>query len=85
MSIPLPPAAIAELQTGNKIAAIKLTREATGLGLKEAKDLVEGYVAVNPALQAQLQAAQSSAGGSLLGWLVMMLLVVATIVYFWPR
>ncbi|HZJ81717.1 MAG TPA: 50S ribosomal protein L7/L12 [Guyparkeria sp.] len=27
---------------GNKIAVIKATRELTGLGLKEAKDLVEG-------------------------------------------
>lgn len=27
---------------GNKIAAIKFVRERTGLGLKEAKDLVEG-------------------------------------------
>lgn len=29
------------LRGGNKIAAIKAVREATGLGLKEAKDLVE--------------------------------------------
>lgn len=27
---------------GNKILAIKITRELTGLGLKEAKDVVEG-------------------------------------------
>jgi hypothetical protein len=31
----------AELAAGNKIAAIKLLREATGLGLKEAKDVVD--------------------------------------------
>jgi ribosomal protein L7/L12 len=30
------------LADGNKIEAIKLVREATGLGLKEAKDFVEG-------------------------------------------
>lgn len=30
-----------ELARGNKIAAIKLFREATGLGLKESKDAVE--------------------------------------------
>jgi hypothetical protein len=29
------------LADGNKIEAIKLVREATGMGLKEAKDLVE--------------------------------------------
>ena|SRR5688572_12787031 len=31
----------AALERGDKIAAIKLVREHTGLGLKEAKDLVE--------------------------------------------
>ena len=31
----------AALAAGNKIMAIKLVRERTGLGLKEAKDLVE--------------------------------------------
>lgn len=30
------------LVNGNKITAIKITRELTGLGLKEAKDVVEG-------------------------------------------
>ncbi|NJN40189.1 MAG: hypothetical protein HC807_04105 [Gammaproteobacteria bacterium] len=40
----LPEAAIAALGAGNKIDAIKLVREATGLGLKEAKEAVERYV-----------------------------------------
>jgi ribosomal protein L7/L12 len=31
------------LNEGNKINAIKLVREASGLGLKEAKDLVESW------------------------------------------
>ena len=34
-------AIVAALQAGNKIEAIKLCREATGLGLAEAKDFVE--------------------------------------------
>ncbi|MBI4064072.1 MAG: 50S ribosomal protein L7/L12 [Elusimicrobia bacterium] len=33
---------VLESAGGNKIAVIKLVRELTGLGLKEAKDLVEG-------------------------------------------
>ena len=32
-----------ELRAGNKINAINMVREATGLGLKEAKDLVESW------------------------------------------
>jgi ribosomal protein L7/L12 len=34
-----------ELAGGRKIAAIKLYRELTGVGLKEAKDAVEAHVA----------------------------------------
>ena len=37
----LPPQVLAELARGNKIEAIKLLREATGVGLKEAKDTVD--------------------------------------------
>jgi len=37
----LTPEAVSALASGNKIEAIKLMREATGLGLKQAKALVE--------------------------------------------
>jgi ribosomal protein L7/L12 len=39
----LPPRAVQELVAGRKIAAIKAYREATGAGLREAKDAVEAY------------------------------------------
>lgn len=39
--ISIPPEAREALDKGNKIQAIKIIREATGLGLKEAKDLVD--------------------------------------------
>jgi ribosomal protein L7/L12 len=45
---PLPEAAIAALDAGNKLEAIKIVREATGLGLKEAKEAVERYVPGDP-------------------------------------
>ncbi|WP_282875243.1 ribosomal protein L7/L12 [Pseudomonas peli] len=38
----LPAQVVAALERGQKIEAIKLLRELRGLGLKEAKDLVEG-------------------------------------------
>ena len=37
------PSVVAAIKAGRKIEAIKLLREATGLGLKEAKDLVDCY------------------------------------------
>jgi ribosomal protein L7/L12 len=39
----LPPDAIAALENGQLIQAIKIVRERTGLSLKEAKDVVERY------------------------------------------
>ena len=37
----LPPTVVDALQRGDKLEAIKLMREITGIGLKEAKDTVE--------------------------------------------
>lgn len=37
----LPPSVVIALRQGNKIEAIKLYREATGVGLKEAKEAIE--------------------------------------------
>lgn len=39
----VPAAALAALAKGQKLEAIRLTREATGLGLAQAKDLVENH------------------------------------------
>jgi hypothetical protein len=47
----LPSAALAALQQGRKIEAIKIVREREGLGLKDAKDRVERYVANDPMLK----------------------------------
>lgn len=45
---PLPDAVIDALQNGHTIEAIKLLRSATGLGLKEAKDVIDRYQSGNP-------------------------------------
>lgn len=42
--VKLPPDAIAALMRGNMIEAIKCVRNATGLGLKEAKDAVDFHI-----------------------------------------
>lgn len=55
----LPPDVQAALGRGDKIEAIKLLRAATGLGLKEAKDVIDGHP------QAQDQQSGMSAPGSL--------------------
>lgn len=44
----LPPAALDALARGNKLEAVKLVREASGLGLAEAKDLVDAHLHGTP-------------------------------------
>ena len=55
----LPAAAIAALEQGNKIAAIKALRVGRNMGLKEAKAMVDGYVRTRPELQRSLAAARN--------------------------
>lgn len=50
-NLSLPSAALAALQQGRKIEAIKIVRELESIGLKEAKDRVEQYVANDPRLK----------------------------------
>ena len=49
---PLPAAAVAALQAGNKIEAIKIVRAAQGIDLKDAKGAVDAYIRQHPALAA---------------------------------
>jgi ribosomal protein L7/L12 len=56
-SAALPLAAIVALQEGKLIEAIRHTREARALGLKESKDAVERYLCANPASREQFRIA----------------------------
>lgn len=47
--------AIAAIEGGNLIQAIKVIRTNTGLGLKESKDVVEAYLETHPAIKAKFQ------------------------------
>ena len=69
---PLSNSAVAALQHGNKIEAIKVTREERNIGLKEAKDAVDDYVRSQPILQASFAAAQAETKRSVLLWLAVL-------------
>ena len=56
----LPEEAVAALRQNRLIEAIKITRTATGLGLKESKDAVESYLLTNPPLKAKIDATRVS-------------------------
>ena len=76
----LPASAIAALNNGQKIEAIKIVREERKLGLKEAKDLVDAYIKTQPALAADYEKQTSRPG-----LLVVCALLIALAVYYFLR
>lgn len=66
---------IQAIESGNKIEAIKLLRESTGLGLKESKDLIDAYEDNRPVGSQPLRRGDSSNG------MLMILIVVAIVGY----
>jgi len=73
---PLPAAALDALTRGSKIQAIKVVRETHGIGLREAKDLVEAHVRANPGIYRPID---SGAGGGLRA--LVMLVGLAALAY----
>lgn len=69
------------LEQGQTIEAIKIVRLERGLGLKESKDLVDGYLATRPDLQRRLRAAQAEAWQGFVRWLVIFLTLAAVAAY----
>lgn len=68
--------AVAALRAGRVIDAIKAVRQDTGLGLKEAKDVVDRYITGHPELQATLRQANQASARQALLWLVIIGAVV---------
>ena len=85
MAPSITPEAVAELERGNKIAAIKGVRAATGLGLKESKDLVEQYLAGNDALRERCDAASTADTRSWVVTAAGLMAVAASFAYFLSR
>lgn len=61
-NIKLADEAVAAIENGNLIQAIKITRTNSGMGLKESKELVEIYLENNPALKEKLMANRMASG-----------------------
>ena len=80
--IELPVEALAALQGGNKIEAIKVVRAAHRLDLKDAKDLVERYVAAQPGLQQRMNAAGAEQGRKLVFAIVVAIAMGAASYFF---
>ena len=71
------------LHRGNKIEAVRLVRDQTGMGLKEAKDAVDAYERTHPKTS-NTSPGQVSGGGSGMRWLVAVI-VAAVVGYYLLR
>jgi hypothetical protein len=79
LSASIPLDAVAALERGRKVEAIKITRQATNVGLKTAKDAVEAYMVANPSTFVRFKEQQRKMA---IGPLVLVLVVaLAFIVY----
>lgn len=78
----LPNEAIKALERGSKIEAIKCIRIAYGVGLKEAKDIVEQYIEKSPTVKNRMVSAnlESAKGG--LRWLLLIAAIGVVAYYF---
>ena len=81
-SEPIPSKAIDALQRGNKIEAIKIVREAQKLDLKDAKDRVDAYVKIDPAMQQKLSTMQAESTRSVVHWLILIALAILGYYFF---
>jgi hypothetical protein len=76
----IPEAALAALRRGNKIEAIKLTREATSMGLKESKEAVETFLDTDTSGVSQAFKAAHPRAGSLA---LLVYVILATLAIYW--
>ena len=80
-STEIPGAAIEALKRGNKVEAIKLTREATAMGLKASKEAVEARLREDAELAEAYRVAKPA--GSPLPLLAFVVVVTLLLYWFW--
>ena len=78
----LPIDAIAALERGSKIEAIKCVRIAQGVGLKEAKDIVEQFIERSPEIKHRMASANAESARNGLGWIALIAAIGAVAYYF---
>lgn len=77
----LPSDAIAALERGSKIDAIKCVRVARGVGLKEAKEIVEQFLDRSPRLKGRMASANAESARGFWGWSILAAIVAVAVYY----
>jgi len=78
----LPEEALAALESGKKIEAIKSVRMSFNVGLKEAKEIVEAYIEADPEFKQRISVANNHAAQSAFSGLLVIAVIVLLIYYF---
>lgn len=81
--VSLPAMATLAISRGSKIEAIKEVRAATGIGLREAKELVEAYIAANPILKMQFEQQAKATRKRVIAWALVIDVLLAAAVIWW--
>jgi ribosomal protein L7/L12 len=76
-SVEIPMDAVVALHQGKLIDAIRRTRDRSGIGLMQAKEAVEGYLASNPIVNQQFRAAAAERQSRMMRNIVALLLAGA--------
>jgi hypothetical protein len=80
---PIPLEAVTLLNEGQVVEAIKVVREAEGLGLRDAKERVDAHIAGEPLLRAQLELQRSAARRKFFLWFLAIDVIVVAAVIYW--
>jgi len=78
----MPLAAVSALQNGKLIEAIRIVREARRIGLKDAKDAVDRYLASDPLMRSRVDAANAESRRAARLWAIALALVIGLITYY---
>jgi hypothetical protein len=81
----LPKGAVEALWQGNVIEAIKVVRQEWNIGLKEAKDAVDTYIASEPALKKKIDQVLATAQQRFIRWLIGFLVLAVGIAFLVMR
>jgi len=77
-----PNEAVKALEHGSKVEAIKCIRIAYGVGLKEAKEIVEQFIERSPNVKNRMVSANAESAKSGLRWLLLIAAIGVVAYYF---
>jgi len=76
---------VSALQNGRMIDAVKIVREVHGVGLKEAKDAVDRYIASDSLLRSRFDAARAEVRKGVRLWAIALAMLAGLVAYYFLK